>query len=299
MKKIIAMIAALTVSAAMLTACGGSGTPAELQDEVTTTSAAAANAADPDDGSKEDDDAKTDETDAEDGDSTGEASDDAKNDSDETAAGGDSAAVVFASIDELAEADFSAIDFDQTAAADSYTYEFVKTLEGAEGFYLDVESTDGSMAMAMAFDSNKNIAMNVSSSELGGEMNIIITDMTMYMLDPSTMTGMYYAVDESIFDEYNPEEALSQISVDEGVLSDSETIDSCKVQIGGKEYVFEYSNGAGFLYDGGKLCAIISQDDSVELSALIVNEFSGNIPAGIFDIPDGYELVDLMTAFGG
>ena len=121
----------------------------------------------------------------------------------------------------------------------------------------------------------------------------------MYMLDPSTMTGMYYEVDESIFDEYNTEELLGQLSIDENAISKTEKIDSCKVEIDGKAYTFEYSEGAGFLFDNGKLCAILSNETSLDITVLLVNEFSGKVPANAFDIPDGYELVDLSEAMAG
>ncbi|MDE5993745.1 MAG: hypothetical protein K2G87_11930, partial [Oscillospiraceae bacterium] len=52
----------------------------------------------------------------------------------------------------------------------------------------------------------------------------------------------------------------------------------------------------GFLFDGDELYAIISPDSGKEFNALIVHDFSGNVPSGIFEIPSDYEVVDLMAA---
>ena len=291
MKKIIGAITALLMCAAMLTACGN-GTTAELQDDITTTTAAETTTA-----LKEEEPEATaifeeDETKANEEETTTTA---AETESTDAAPAAD-----FASVDELTKIDFSDLATEQIAAEDSYTYQFMKTLEGAEGFYLDVKATDGSMAMKMAFDSNKNIAISVFSAKDDMTMDIIITDMKMYMLDPVTKTGLYYEVDESIFDEYNPEEALGQIAVNEDTLSNAQALNCCTVKINGKNYVFESADEAGLLFNSnGDLYAIVTNDSSSELTALIVNEFSKNVPANAFDIPSDYELADLMAAMAG
>ena len=286
MKKILSAIAALTVCAAMLAGCTGSGTPTTVQDEAATTSAAAAADAG--------DDSIKDETDTEDEDSTDEGSDENADDTYSTDDNGEVPA--YASIDEFVNSDYTSLDYEQIGAKESLTFEFTKTIAGIKEVYMDVESTDGTMAMMMAFDSNNNIAMSASGSGVDAEINIIITDMVMYMLDPATKTGLYYAVDESIFDEYNTDEILGSLDVDVDSFSDSEKIGVCKVQIDGKEYVFEYSEEAkmGYLFEtDGNLVAIAYADNTYDFDALVINEFSGNVPAGVYDIPDDYELVDL------
>lgn len=305
MKKIISAIAALTACAVMLTACGGGDTSTELQDEITTTAAEEVTTSEEaDDNSNEgsetekadssnEDDNDSDSADIDNGD------DDEIKDDDTDKGSSEPASVVFASLSEFAESDLYDLPYEKTAAADSNTYDFIKTLEGADGLYLDIESTDKSVAMTMAFDAKNNIAMDVTD-DTGTRVIIIITNMTMYMLEPTSMSGFYYAVDESVFDDYNMEEMLGQINIDEASLSDSEDIDSCTVEIGGTKYVFEFSNGSGFLYKtDGTLCAILTNDNSLEITTLIVNEFSKNVPANAFDIPSGYELVDLEAALGG
>lgn len=302
MKKIISAIAALAACAVMLTACGGDTGTADLQDEVTTTSAAVTEGNDDTDSVPESDEADEKDEKDEDGISSDDEEitneEDTSEDDDNS---GDSAPVssVYASLDEFAMSDIGSLPYKKVAATDTNTYDFVKTLEGANGLYLNVESTDNTFAMSMAFDAKNNIALDMID-ESGVRVLIIITNFKMYMLDPSSMTGMYFAVDESIFDDYNMEEMLSQINIDENAISDSEEIDSCNVEIAGEEYTFEYSGGSGFLYKAdGKLYAIVTDNDSLDLTALIVNEFSGNVPANAFDIPSGYELVDLSDAMAG
>ena len=289
MKKILSAIAALTVCAAMLAGCTGSGTPATVQDEAATTSATAAA-----DAGDDSDDSIKDETDTEDEDSTDEGSDENADDTYSTDDNGEVPS--YASMDEFVNSDYTSLDYEQIGAKESLTFEFTKTIAGIKEVYMDVESTDGTMAMMMAFDSNNNIAMSVIGFGADTEMNIIITDMVMYMLDPASKTGLYYAVDESIFEEYNTDDILSSLDFDMDSFSDSEKIGVCKVQIDGKEYVFEYSEEAkmGYLFEeDGNLVAIAYADDTYEFSALVINEFSGTVPAGVYDIPDDYELVDL------
>lgn len=205
----------------------------------------------------------------------------------------------FASFDELAEADFSALIMEQINDEESYTYEFLKTLEGADGFYLDVESTDGTMSMSMAF-SGQDLAMNVKSTKENVNLNILLSDMMLYILDPSTKTGLYYQVDESIFNEYSVDSALGQISIDKESLENSSELNSCMIRIGGKDYILESASGSGFVFEpDGNLCAIVSTGNSSERIALMVNEFSGKVPANAFDVPSGYELIDFMAALAG
>lgn len=287
MKKIIAAATALFVCAAMLTACntGTADTSGDVVDSITTAGEETTT-------TETETETTTTATETE----TTTTATETETTATEAESSGSAPAASFASVDELAKSDFFALATEKVDAENSYTYEFMKTLEDADGFYLDVKSTDGNMAMKMAFDSNKNIAISVFSAEDDTTVDIIITNMTMYMLDPVTKTGFYYAVDESIFDEYNPEEALSQIAVDENSLANA----YCTVQVGGKDYVLETTDDAGLLFDSsGKLYAIVTNDSSSELPALIVNEFSGNVPANAFDIPSDYEMTDLMAAFSG
>lgn len=297
MKKIIAAITALFVCTAMLTACntGTADTSEEILNSITS-----GETMNPGEDSKEGEADKTEKADEATTTASEETTTAETDPGNQDVPDDDAPAASFASVDELSKTDFVALATEQVAAEDSYAYEFMKTLENADGFYLDVKSTDGNMAMKMAFDANKNIAISVFSAKDDTTMDIIITDMTLYMLDPTTKTGLYYAVDESIFDQYNPEEALGQIAVDEGSLANAEALNCCTVKINGKDYVLEAANNAGLLFEtNGTLYAIVTNDPSSELTALIVNEFSGNVPANAFDIPSDYELADLMSAFSG
>lgn len=294
MKKIISAIAALSVCAAMLTGCGGGGSTAELQNETTTAPVVTTTAVnvvfDNDEASEETAETKG---------KTEEASETKKEEETTAATEPEDSAdekPEFDSLDEFAQYDLSSLSYEKVKAEDSHTYDFVKALEGAEGFYLDVETTDGTISMTMALQ-GKNISMDYID-DTGTRVLVLITDYVMYMFDPSTMVCYYFEVDESIFDEYNTDELLSQIDIDESKLAKAEKVESCKVNIDGTDYTFEYSDGSGFLYDvNGKMYAIVSNDSSLDMNVLIIHEFSANVPAGTFDIPDGYEMMDFSALF--
>ncbi|MDE6599469.1 MAG: hypothetical protein K2K34_05250 [Oscillospiraceae bacterium] len=285
MKKFLAAIISLSLCGVMLAGCGGSGTDSTVSDE--TTSAAA------DIGAAEaDTEEKKNET---------EADTEAETEADTEAEADDDTAVVGGSYDTVdafaKDSSVFSLPTETVSAGDSLTYKFVRTLEGATEFYMDVEATDGSMAMIMAL-SGKEIYMKMSGSAAEENATIIIKDSVMYMLDDSTKSGYYFAADEDVMNEYNVEELLSEIDMDKEI-EDAEDVKVCKVDIGGKTYTFEVAEtGGGFLFDGDELYAIINPESDADFNAQVVHEFSGNVPSVIFELPSDYELVDLMAALG-
>lgn len=277
MKKILAAIISLSLCGVMLSACGNdSGTNTDVTESQTSSAAETTET--------ETDTTETvpeTETEAE-----TEASDDAP-----AAAGGS-----YDTVDDFAkDSSVFSLPTETVSAADSLTYSFVKTLEGATEFYMDVESTDGSVAMIMAL-SGKDIYMKMSGASAEENATIMIKDSMMYMLDDSTKSGYYFAADDSVTDEYNVEEILSEIDMDKEI-ADAEDVKVCKVDIGGKEYAFEVAEtGGGFLFDGDELYAIINPDSDEDFNALIVHEFSGSVPSNVFELPSDYELIDLEAA---
>lgn len=299
MKKIIAVMTALLACVTMLTACGN-GTTAELEDNVTTTKAteATTTATETTTTATEATTTAT-ETTTTAADTEKAAETTAADPGNQDVPDDGGAVKSFATLEELSKTDLTAIVPEQIPAQDSLTYQFTKTLEGADSLYLDVESTDGKMSMVLAVNSGSDIYTKVKEASSNTEMIILITNKTMYMLNPAEKTGLYYAVDESIFEEYNIEEAFSQMSVDENAISNAQSMNSGKVQVGGKEYTLEAVEGAGFLFKAdGSIYAIVANDNSRDLNVLLINEFSKNAPADIFKVPSGYELVDLMSALG-
>ncbi|MDE6745100.1 MAG: hypothetical protein K2J72_00530 [Oscillospiraceae bacterium] len=287
MKKFLAAILSLSLCGVMLAGCGGNGTDSTVSDE--TTSAAADMGA-----AEADTEEKKDETEA-----AAEAETEAETEADTEAEADDGAAVVggsYDSVDAFAkDSSVFSLPTETVSAGDSLTYNFVRTLEGATEFYMDVEATDGSMAMIMAL-SGKEIYMKMSGSAAEENATLIIKDSVMYMLDDSTKSGYYFAADEDVTSEYNVEEMLSEIDMDKEI-EDAEDVKVCKVDIGGKTYTFEVAEtGGGFLFDGDELYAIINSESDADFNALIVHEFSGNVPSGIFELPSDYELIDLMEA---
>ena len=284
MKKFLAAIISLSLCGVMLSACGNdSGTNDVTENSTTSAAAENTNA----------------ETEA---DTEAETKAEEETEAETEAAGDDNSAAAasgsYASVDDFAkDSSVFSLPTETISAADSFTYGFVKTLEGATEFYMDVESTDGSMAMIMAL-SGKEIYMKMSGSAAEENATIIIKDSIMYMLDDSTKSGYYFAADEDVMNEYNVEELLSEIDMDKEI-EDAEDVKVCKVEIDGKTYTFEVAEtGGGFLFDGDELYAIINSESDEEFNALIVHEFSGNVPSGIFELPSDYELIDLMAALG-
>lgn len=195
----------------------------------------------------------------------------------------------------LAESDVFDLAEDTVSAKKSNTYNFLKTLDGAEELYLDVEAEDGTMSMVMGMAADK-IAMKMKEPGSDTNMTIIITDNVMYMLDDATKTGYSMEADESMLEEYNLEEILGELNIDEEI-DDAEDVMVCGVKVDGEVYTFEVAEtGGGFLYDSkDKLCAIIAADDDTVLK---VNEFNADAPDDIFEVPSDYEVIDMASLLG-
>ena len=195
----------------------------------------------------------------------------------------------------LAESDVFELAEDTVSADKSNTYSFVKTLEGAEELYVDVESEDGSMSMVMGMAADK-IAMKMKEPESETNMTIIITDNVMYMLDDATKSGYSMEADESMLEEYNLESILGEIDFD-AEIADAEDVKVCGVKVSDEVYTFEVAEtGGGFVFDkSDKLCAIISDDED---TALKVNEFTAEVPDEVFAVPTDYEIVDMASLLG-
>ena len=195
----------------------------------------------------------------------------------------------------LAESDVFDLAEETVSAKKSNTYNFLKTLDGAEELYLDVEAEDGSMSMVMGMAADK-IAMKMKEPGSDTNMTIIITDNVMYMLDDATKTGYSMEADESMLEEYNLEEILGELNIDEEI-DDAEDVMVCGVKVDGEVYTFEVAEtGGGFLYDSkDKLCAIVAEDDDTVLK---INEFNADAPDDIFEVPSDYEVIDMGSLLG-
>lgn len=308
MKKLIASIAALSMCALMLTACGDKTNAGDSGLTESITAEQTAKAADT---ASAEEDSKSDETEAdktEENKSDETEADNAEDsDPDETDAGSPDAAVSYGSLDEFYEADdvFSHPSED-VEAEKTNTYAFGKSFEDATDFYADLESSDGKMKIVMAMSmETKQIAIDIEgvTDESSGitNMSIILTDGKMYMLEPSSKSGFYMELDDEqlaeMFDEYDPEELLAEANID--TSTDFEGMMCYNVDIGGKTYTFEYIDNTGMLYDSnGKMCAVIVDDPSSEFRAIVVNEFSTKASPNAFDIPSGYEIFDMAELFG-
>lgn len=276
MKKFLAAVLSLSLCGAMLTSCGGSGEGTDTGLTESQTSSATETT-------------KT-ETEAETETETETETDTATETEAKTAGS------AYASIDEFAkDSEVFSLPTETVSAADSLTYGFVKTLEGATEFYMDVEATDGSVKMVMAL-SGKDVYMKVAEASSDENLTIIIKDSVMYMMDDEAKSGYYFTADEETMNEYNVEELLSELDIDKEI-EEAEDVKTCKVTIDGKEYTFETAEtGGGFLFDNDKLYAIINPVSGNEFNALIIHDFSSSVPSDIFEVPSDYELVDLEAA---
>ena len=196
---------------------------------------------------------------------------------------------VFASVNEFAEADISLLPLESIAYANSHTYNFLKKFDGAESLHLEVADHAAESFLTLYLDSkNSRLSMTSVREDIGMILPIIVSDSKMYILDPVNMTGVYMNTDKSIFNDI-----LYLSGIDKEAVSGSKNINRCNVTVGGKDYVFENSDGGGFLYKtDGTPYAIVSNADSLGFSFKEITEFSENIPDGVFDIPSDYELIE-------
>lgn len=282
MKKFLAAIISLSLCGVMLSACGNdSGTNTDVTESQTSSATETAET--------ETDAAETEtETDTE---TETETEAEAADDDAPAAAGGS-----YDTVDDFAkDSSVFSLPSETVSAADSLTYNFVKTLKGATKLYMDVESTDGSVTIVMAL-SGKDVYIKVAEASSDENLTIMIKDSVMYMLDDEAKSGYYMTATDEMMSEYDFEEILSEIDMDKEI-EEAEDVKVCTVEIGGKEYAFEIAEtGGGFLFDGDELYAIINPDSSEDFNALIVHDFSGSVPSGVFEVPSDYELIDLEAA---
>ncbi len=270
MKKFLTAVLALSLCGVMLTACGSEDTTAETEATTTTVSETVTEAE------------TTEATEAE----TTEA---------ETEAAAVSTS--YESLDAFAKSgDAFNLETETISAADSLTYNFIKIFDGASGMYIDAEATDGNMTIVMGMAENM-ISMKMNDTASDTNMSIIFKDSKMYMLDEATKTGYYMAADESTMEDYNIGEMLGDVDFDAEIDNAADVLVT-KVEIGGEEHTFEVTEtGGGFLFDKNeKLVAIFSNDADSELTALKINEFTGEAPAELFEVPADYQVVDLEAA---
>lgn len=285
MKKFISAIIAASMCALMFTACGDK----DAGEENLTESVAAET-----DAAEDTTTAKQEETTAAEDNSDDEDIVIDGEDEDKDSDSGDM--LTFDSFDDISVDEIFAVDSEYIAYEESNLHNyFSKLTEDATELYMDVEATDGSVSATIAISQDK-IAMNAFEGSSATEISIIIKDGMMYMLSPEEKTGFYMPIDESMMEEYDIESMLSQANIDSNM--DTTEIKAAMVIIGGTEYVFEFNDESGMIFDtDGKLCAMISLEGSNGINTMLVHEFSSTVPDNAFDVPDDYEIMDLASAF--
>lgn len=336
MKKIISAIAALSVCAVLLTACGGGESAPE--DQSGTASISSGNSAESANGNS---DENSDSNSGNDGSGEHSVENEApKNESDnsdsesdnsgnsaelnESDSGGNSgstddeyvpsqeeeeivfedddeeenysepenntaSSTAFASVNEFAESEISMLPFESVSFKSSNTYDFLNTFDSKKFLHLDIADLSSNSFLTIYLDNKNNrLAITIVRDDIGMVLPIIVAGSKVHMLDPMNMTCVYTDADKSVFTDI-----LSLIGVDKKAVSDSKNISSCKITIGSKEYIFENCAGGGFLYEtNGNPYAIVSNADSLDYSIKEIKEFSENVPDGVFDIPEGYVLIE-------
>ena len=309
MKKILAAIISLAMCAAMFTACGKDADTAEVTDITTTVSETVSKAetsvmeeaeTEPEKAAEETTEAKTEaetekateaETETE---KVTEAETEKATEAETKAETAEKAS--YSSIEKFVESgDAFSLSTAEIPAGDSLTYDWIRIFEGAAGIYMDVEYFDGSMAMVMGMEQNRMyMYMYEPSSETN--MTIILNGGKMYMLDDATKTGYSMTADESIMEEYDVEELLGDIDFD-AETENADDVKVAKLDIDGKEYTLEIADtGGAFLFDNNdKIKAIIVEENGSPM-ALKINDFSGDTPDELFEVPSGYQIIDIDSA---
>ena len=305
MKKILAAIISLTMCAAMFTACGKDADTAEVTDITTTVSETVSKAetsvmeeaeTEPEKVAEETTEAETEKaTEAEtETEKVTEAETEKATEAETKAEDAEKAS--YSSVKEFVDSgDAFSLSTAEIPAGDSLTYDWIRIFEGAAGIYMDVEYFDGSMAMVMGMEQNR-MYMYMYEPSSGTNMTIILNGGKMYMLDEASKTGYSMTADESIMEEYDVEELLGDIDFD-AETENADDVKVAKLDIDGKEYTLEIADtGGAFLFDNNdKIKAIIVEENGSPM-ALKINDFSGDTPDELFEVPSGYQIVDIDSA---
>ncbi len=190
---------------------------------------------------------------------------------------------VYGSLTEFAEDEgIFSLPSETISEADSKSYEFAKSFEGAEKVYLEAALPLGDEVSLAISEEGVYIKYLTPEPDEGtpADMTIIIKDNTMYMLDNDTKTG-YVMAAEGMPEELDAEGIMEEFAgMSMGVDTEAD-VKSCTVNIDGKDYTFEHDGGtAGILFDGDKIYAMID-----EMDFFIIGEFNADVPEGIFEIP--------------
>lgn len=303
MKKILVAIISLAMCAAMFTACGKDADTAEVSDITTTVSEAVSKAettvmekaeTEPEKAAEETTEAETEAETEKVTEAETETETEKATEAETKAEAAEKAS--YSSIEKFVESgDAFNLSTAEIPAGDSLTYDWIRIFEGAAGIYMDVEYFDGSMAMVMGMEQNR-MYMYMYEPTSGTNMTIILNGGKMYMLDEASKTGYSMTADESIMEEYDVEAMLGDIDFD-AETENADDVKVAKLDIDGKEYTLEIADtGGAFLFDNNdKIKAIIVEENGSPM-ALKINDFSGDTPDELFDVPSGYQIIDIDSA---
>ena len=70
-----------------------------------------------------------------------------------------------------------------------------------------------------------------------------------------------------------------------------------KLDIDGEEYTLEIADtGGAFLFDNNDKIKAIIVEENGSPNALKINDFSGDTPDELFEVPSGYQIIDIDSA---
>lgn len=179
---------------------------------------------------------------------------------------------------------------------DTNTYAFLSSIysENENGFYFDTETSDGSINIIMASSENA-IYTNMTYGDDVITSVINLEEKKMYMFEPDLKIAVSMDISDEEIAEYTKPFSIADMFGKQFDTKASDLPDMVRynVDIGGEIHTFEMTDGDGFLFDSsGRLRTLLSKNASADNTTYIFNEFSLNIPDGIFDIPSDYEIVD-------
>lgn len=203
---------------------------------------------------------------------------------------GEAAKTEFATMEEFLEADLSKFNGTEYSADKAFSAEMFRIMSNPVNFYYSVESFDGEYHMETAVCDGK--VMISGDGGWGENINVILEGDKVYIVEHSEKMVLVTSADETMSAEIIIDSAVEEFK-NYGENDRKYTI--TEIKIAGKKYFIEVENGdddSGMLYNADKTlyAAVINLEGERELYKWIISE---DIPAGTFDIPSDYEVVNL------
>ena len=232
----------------------------------------------------------------------GEAGDEADEQGDTTLLNSQQQELVYGEISELSAVwnhDFSVYtESDKVVSVeDSMAHAFLSRITSESGFYLAGEFSEYGLGNLFIAVQGERLALKASVD--GDDIVMMHLDgRTMTMYDPTSMSAMKMEIPEEELGEGSAIDMIIEQFASLADLLDSDPnakdIYVFEVEIEGETYTYEFQDGAGFVFDSsGQIRKFVHPDGDLN-----VYIFTPDIPANAFDLPEGYEVMDLTELAG-